>query len=147
MGTCGTLPRVLRMSIAIEGVPRRNVCVSLDEEVYKLFRGVLFRNAVTMQEFVNYVIEVGVKQDKRVMTLLNETKVKKSQMNVDDFLKGKQTTTASELYNLLEQGSAANRQRKVEDDNEDDKDNNCWYDEKGNAITWGRESDKEDSLD
>lgn len=123
------------MGVATEGVLRRNVCVSLDEETYKLFRGILFKTSVTMQDFVNYVIETGVKQDKRVMTLLKETSLKRSQSDVADFLQGKKTSTTNEIYNLIDQRTALNQQKKVEDNNVNEE-NDCWYDEKGNVITW-----------
>lgn len=106
----------------MQGPPKRTVSVDMESQRYKEFKRLLFRHGLTMQQFINYVLVVGEKQDKRVMSLLREAKERKVSQGLDGFLLGKKTRNPGEIYSLLEQGSATNRLIKATREHNEDYD-------------------------
>lgn len=80
------------------------VCVKVivDLDPYKQLRGILFRNGLSFQEYVNFVVNTTAIGDEQTRHLIEAAKNDKTKKAVPLTKR----TNPNELFNLLEEASA-----------------------------------------
>jgi len=84
--------------IETEG-PKRGVKLTVDLGFYVELKKILFRNGISMNELLSYVIQAIVTGDPRAHQMLDEAKRARSQKEISDIVH----TDDESLYNIIEE--------------------------------------------
>lgn len=85
----------------IESDPRICVRLDFDKSFYKELRRIVFRNGLSVQEFLSYLIQQAVTGDQRIHDMLAEAKMQERNPQGTEIVH----TDVESLFNLIEGSS------------------------------------------